>query len=1127
MSGLTNVRISGLLRRWMLRSANTPAPTKPAVSNIHKCDLCSESFQTAAALAAHRQSNSKKHRRHKCNICQKLYKTADGLVSHQRSKHIPCPTCNQAFSTSAQLEGHKLNAHPQQDPGPSIVNTAQAPPTPPKVDLPATEQTGSALSCSQCNQRFPSWSDLNRHVGLAHGYKCSACEERFPSFTECNQHFGAKHKTQSNASLAAAHGSPPALPVVVPTSPSCNLCNQRFPSLADLNRHISLSHEYTCSACGERFPSFTEHNQHVEAKHKTMPNASSAAHGSPLAHPVVRQTSSQSNQSPMPAPKQDNRIVCDPCNRTFKRNQDLQAHVAAKHPNGPNCGVCQHKAASATALEAHVNEVHCCAVCRDGIVRDAKTLDEHMVEHTHPFRCEICETIYRSEEERSAHFTSSDRHPLCTECRTGFVDAAALQSHVSSNHPSSPIPTPREEFKCLHCPELFTTHVAVEAHLAEVHPIFECPICREAYLTQSALTNHISTAHSCPDCGKGVYVDAKSLEEHQEEHRDPYRCVPCGTRYPEEGLLFQHYKESSNDVHPVCVRCDLGFENDGAYNIHVLEVHRPTPCETCEGVIVDGIDLPLHYLSSRRHPKCEACQMGFKNKFDFAEHGALQHPEFHCHLCRWQFDSCDALQSHIRHFANHPKCVNCDLRFADVETYQHHLFTVHCPKDNNTATVPTAPVDEGRQLSLPPLADRYNRVIENQARCSSEAYNPLSASSKSLLPSASGYSSPTSQNVDSENSTQPDVQSCSSTLIIDQPSSRDSELRQFVPPSLNVDTGKYADDYSPLSMVPAVGTPLLSSAEPTPSVDYLRPFSPRPGGPPAFRATPAINIAIKGSVQSSDDDGSDSSFTRSPSLMSPGVKLPSPVSGSPTSSGSTSDSGSVTKLSLSNSCASSHLKIFLETDNSVTVLQASDAGSSTRCVPPSASPLSTESPEISICAVTHTPEYLREARAYLPLTHPTPSRVSSPSVPHSPTNSSPILSFTGLAVGDSVWDNESTSSDPSIDIPVTYLRPNGIHTRKHGASKLPRFSSFKRRRMTNGKPNHLSAPTNGRTLKSSAPSYHCRVCLKDTCNDPTTTTCGHLFCYECISNAVMDDPHCPECNAPTLLYCLFRMHLSA
>ncbi|KAI6104340.1 hypothetical protein F5141DRAFT_1129114 [Pisolithus sp. B1] len=212
-------------------------------------------------------------------------------------------------------------------------------------------------------------------------------------------------------------------------------------------------------------------------------------------------------------------------------------------------------------------------------------------------------------------------------------------------------------------------------------------------------------------------------------------------------------------------------------------------------------------------------------------------------------------------------------------------------------------------------------------------------------------------------------------------------------------------------------------------------------------------------------------------------------------------------------------------------------------MPDSTNPTSPESARISVSAVNQTLEYLREARTSLPLTQPT-SRVSSPSVPHSPTNSSPIISSTGLASGDSgrrrevrfddtvmsepVWDHESTSSDDaSLDIPVNYRRPNGIHATKHGASKFPRSSYLKRRRFRNGKLNYSSAPTNRKTFRSSAPSYHCRICLKDCCDEPTTTACGHLFCYECISNSIMDDPHCPECNAPTLLHCLFRMDLSA
>jgi len=194
-----------------------------------------------------------------------------------------------------------------------------------------------------------------------------------------------------------------------------------------------------------------------------------------------------------------------------------------------------------------------------------------------------------------------------------------------------------------------------------------------------------------------------------------------------------------------------------------------------------------------------------------------------------------------------------------------------------------------------------------------------------------------------------------------------------------------------------------------------------------------------------------------------------------------------------------------------------------------ASPISPESAGISVSAVTQTPEYLRDARAYLPLTHQT-VRSSSPPVPHSPTNSSPILSSTGLAVGERgrrrevrfddnimsepVWNRESTSSDASLDDSAPCRKPNGIHTKEYGdlfthrflphltlehtgASRLPRFTSLKRRRFANGRPNHLAHVSYGRALNQPSTSpYHCRICLKDPCEDLTTTMCGHLFCYE-------------------------------
>lgn len=178
-----------------------------------------------------------------------------------------------------------------------------------------------------------------------------------------------------------------------------------------------------------------------------------------------------------------------------------------------------------------------------------------------------------------------------------------------------------------------------------------------------------------------------------------------------------------------------------------------------------------------------------------------------------------------------------------------------------------------------------------------------------------------------------------------------------------------------------------------------------------------------------------------------------------------------------------------------------------------------------------TPEYLREARAYLSLTHQAQEPASPPN-PRSPGISSPILSSTGLAMGErgrrrevrfednimseSAWDRQSTSSDSSLDPPVvlprpgTALRMNGMSslyiscklylmTSDAGISKLPRFSALRRptRRWTSGQATHTSPHGHNRRPNGvPSPSYHCRSCYKDHCEEPTTTTCGHLFCYE-------------------------------
>ncbi|GLC44844.1 hypothetical protein PLESTB_001208000 [Pleodorina starrii] len=43
--------------------------------------------------------------------------------------------------------------------------------------------------------------------------------------------------------------------------------------------------------------------------------------------------------------------------------------------------------------------------------------------------------------------------------------------------------------------------------------------------------------------------------------------------------------------------------------------------------------------------------------------------------------------------------------------------------------------------------------------------------------------------------------------------------------------------------------------------------------------------------------------------------------------------------------------------------------------------------------------------------------------------------------------------------------------------------------------------------------YKCVICLERMESDLATTTCGHMFCYKCISSWVQKSANCPQCRS--------------
>jgi len=121
-------------------------------------------------------------------------------------------------------------------------------------------------------------------------------------------------------------------------------------------------------------------------------------------------------------------------------------------------------------------------------------------------------------------------------------------------------------------------------------------------------------------------------------------------------------------------------------------------------------------------------------------------------------------------------------------------------------------------------------------------------------------------------------------------------------------------------------------------------------------------------------------------------------------------------------------------------------------------------------------------------------------------------------------ESAGLASNPAVLHIQTLTVDNAPDSRHDTAEKLVSSS-----------PSPESAPTRAAELAKQEVSgqipghraLHCRLCQIDTCSDPTATMCGHMFCYKCITKSVMETPRCPVCSTPTLLYCLFRLHLSS
>ncbi|KAH9174719.1 hypothetical protein EDB89DRAFT_464591 [Lactarius sanguifluus] len=609
--------------------------------------------------------------------------------------------------------------------------------------------------------------------------------------------------------------------------------------------------------------------------------------------------------------------------------------------------------------------------------------------------------------------------------------------------------------------------------------LYFCGICRCVCKSESVLILHKQKVHKI-----GFAAVPKAVPSQQSQALlGPRTCRICSRVYSTVSALEQHYRDTP--VHPKCTRCDIGFADNAAIQAHVISTHRPITCNVCNGLQVYGEDVARHYKISPNHPSCTICDIGFENKVAFDEHNNTRHPQFRCKTCNIPFGSAALLDAHYRESPRHPRCPECQLSFEDNLALVKHMSLHDAFSDASIITrssrSPSLCSFRGPSTrAVTPTRSVASPVPSVQRQFSALTIVNTAAASDSSIPE--GPPSVTSQLSPSSISTRtPSFISRSATVsdkIIECVAS-DERAEPILSMDLNPESAH-------------IGVVAASSQRSTPL------------SPPASISTRSIVAAASyRSDTVSPVSSAQSIFGRAASITSisreqttttvphSDITLTQPVDPGEVSSRKGSLAGSARGRSSSRQSISSDFPKGGPGHGPRTVSRAS---AQTVSPPPShvvsLSPGQRERFRIALANST--------SRANSPTKSNSSERFHLPK-PEPPRQLSLIEDSS-----EATREPRPTERRPSSLAPGTAVGPEALNTSLQPAATQP------------------TLPPQERFVSH----VYCRMCRRDPCRQPAATMCGHIFCHQCISSEVVKTSRCPVCEAPTLLYSIFRLHLA-
>ncbi|KAL1490426.1 hypothetical protein ABEB36_013125 [Hypothenemus hampei] len=349
-----------------------------------------------------------------------------------------------------------------------------------------------------------------------------------------------------------------------PMKHQCPKCDAHFPLRVDLKVHM-MTHpkdlDHICKVCNKAFAEariLKRHQKiHMEHKpHRCDQCDMSFAESSNLSKHKKKHTGELRNIKGKPH-------LCSVCGRAFKWASSLHKHM--KYHTG-------HKLLS-------------CTYCPKQYV-EARSLKIHLRSHTgeRPFVCDICQKSFTQSCNLEKHIRihTGERPYICPICNKGFTQSGYVAIHMRTHTGDRP-------YVCQTCGRAFSGSNTLTLH-QRIHTgekPYSCEICGKNFSRQETLTVHIRShtgdkPHVCNICSRG-FTSSGQLSGHMKTHsNEKHSCEVCGKLFATMNGLKAHFKshlqtaekeEIVQTVQYTCKLCNKNFEDDTAFNTHILDVH--------------------------------------------------------------------------------------------------------------------------------------------------------------------------------------------------------------------------------------------------------------------------------------------------------------------------------------------------------------------------------------------------------------------------------------------------------------------------------------------------------------------------------------------------------------------------